>query len=160
MKIIKYSVILVFAMMLLIPLLLFNFEEGAISEIDNRNLASSPFSEEAKDNDFTDHFESYVNDRIGLRDEMVLSYTVLNDKLFGKMVHPLYVYGTDGYVFAEGLTSSDTKYTEFHTAFADTVKKIQDYCDERDIPFVFVFDPAKPAVLTEYIPKGINYDRS
>jgi len=39
------------------------------------------------------------------------------------------------------------------------VLKIQNYCTERDIPFVFVFDPAKPAVLTEYIPKGMNYDR-
>ena len=160
MKIIRYCAFICFALILLIPLLLFNFEEEAVSEIDNRNLAGSPFAPEAAENDFTDHCESYVNDRIGLRDEMVLAYTVLNDKLFSKMVHPLYVYGSDGYVFAEGLTSSDTKFTEFHAAFADMVKEIQDYCDARDIPFVFVFDPAKPAVLTEYIPKGINYDRS
>lgn len=160
MKIIRYVTIVLFALIILIPVLLFNFEEDAVSEIDNKKLVISPFSEEAKNNDFTDHFESYINSRIGLRDEMILAYTVFNDRVFNKMVHPLYTYGQDGYVFAAGLTSSDTQFTEFHEEFVDMVKEIQDYCDARDIPFVFVFDPAKPAVLSQYIPKGINYDRS
>ena len=30
------------------------------------------------------------------------------------------------------------------------MKEIQDYCDAHGIPFLFVFDPAKPAVMTEY----------
>lgn len=144
-------------MILLIPILTFNTEENAISEIDNRALAVNPFTEESSE-DFTKDVENYVNDRIGLRNEMILAYTVLNDRLFGKMVHPSYTYGKDGYVFGAGL-DVNIRYNEFHEVFADMVKKVQDYCEERDIPFLFVFNPAKPAVMTEYIAEGINYHR-
>ena len=49
------------------PVLTFNFKEGAVSEIDNRELAANPFSEEARETgDLTENTENYVNDRIGL----------------------------------------------------------------------------------------------
>ena len=35
---------------------------------------------------------------------MITAYTVLNDRLFGKMVHPIYEYGKDGYVFGSGVS--------------------------------------------------------
>lgn len=157
MKTLKRIIILAFCAVLLIPILTFNTEENAISEIDNRALAVNPFTEESSE-DFTKDVENYVNDRIGLRNEMILAYTVLNDRLFGKMVHPSYTYGKDGYVFGAGL-DVNIRYNEFHEVFADMVKKVQDYCEERDIPFLFVFNPAKPAVMTEYIAEGINYHR-
>ena len=93
-----------------------------------------------------------------LENEMILDYTILNDKLFGEMVHPSYTYGKDGYVFGAEIHMG-IHYDEYHEAFADMVKKVQDYCDERSIPFLFVFNPSKPAVMTEYIAEGINYNR-
>lgn len=133
--------------------------KDAVSAIDNRMLAAFPLDAVASGSDLTTAVENFVNDRIGLRDKMILGYTLFNDRVFGKMVHPSYVYGKDGYVFGAGL-SVDEQYGKFHEAFADMVKQIQDYCEARSIPFVFVFNPAKPAVLTEYIPAGTNYDRS
>lgn len=50
-------------------------------------------------------------------------------------------------------------YSEYHEVFADAVLKMQKYCEERDIPFLFMFNPAKPAVLTEYILAGMDYNR-
>lgn len=155
MKCIKIIFTVLFAIILLIPIAAFNFDEDAVSAIDNRQLAQNPLE---ADGDLTQNIQDYVNDRIGLRDEMILAYTLLNDRLFDKMVHPSYVYGKEGYVFGAGL-DVETQYTEFHEAFADMVKKIQDYCDERNVPFLFVFNPAKPAVMTEYVPTGINYNR-
>lgn len=157
MKILKRITILAFCIVLLIPIFTFNTEENSISEIDNRTLAENPLTIEASE-DFTTDVENYVNDRIGFRNEMILTYTVLNDKLFGKMVHPAYTYGKNGYVFGAGL-DVNIRYNEFHEVFADMVKEVQDYCEERDIPFLFVFDPAKPAIMTEYIAEGINYNR-
>lgn len=159
MKIIKIITIIFFSFIILLPGLNFNFVEDAISEIDNRKLAKNPFTTETTEDDLTDNIQNYINDRIGFRDEMILSYTVLNDTIFDKMVHPSYVYGEDGYVFGAGITTKD-EFSEYHIAFADMVKSIQDYCEDRDIPFVFVFNPAKPAVLSEYIAKGTNYNRS
>ena len=155
MKCIKIIFTVLFAIILLIPIAAFNFDEDAVSAIDNRQLAQNPLE---AGGDLTQNIQDYVNDRIGLRDEMILAYTLLNDRLFDKMVHPSYVYGKEGYVFGAGL-DVETQYTEFHEAFADMVKKVQDYCDERNVPFLFVFNPAKPAVMTEYVPTGINYNR-
>ena len=157
MKIIKIVSIFLFALCLIIPLIFFNFTPDSISEIDNRKLAENPFSAEMK-GDLTKNIENYVNDRIGLRDSMILSYTVLNDKLFGKMVHPTYTYGKDGYIFGAGKTTSDS-FSDYHIAFADMVLKLQEYCEARGVPFLFVFNPAKPAVLSDKLADGINYNR-
>lgn len=157
MKLLKRITIFVFCIVLLIPIFTFNTEKDAISEIDNRVLAENPLAVESSE-DFTTDVENYVNDRIGLRNEMILAYTVLNDKLFGKMVHPSYTYGKDGYVFGAGM-NVNVWYTEFHEAFADMVKMVQNYCDEREVPFLFIFNPAKPAIMTEYLAEGVNYQR-
>ncbi len=156
MKWIKSFTIICFCLVLIIPIVTFNTRPDVVSEIDNRKLSENPFASSSED-DLTKKIESYVNDRIGLRDQMILGYTVLNDFLFGKMVHPSYTYGKDGYVFGEGF--KNITYGEYHEVFADAVKKMQDYCEDRDIPFLMVFSPAKPAVLTEYISDGIYYDR-
>lgn len=120
MKILKRITILAFCVVLMIPIFTFNTEKDAISEIDNRVLAENPLTVENSE-DFTTDVENYVNDRIGLRNEMILAYTVLNDKLFGKMVHPSYTYGKDGYVFGAGL-GVNIRYNEFHEALESAGK--------------------------------------
>ncbi len=159
MKQIRWAVITLFAAMLLLPLAAFNREADVVSAIDNRKLAAAPFSEEAKaaDPDLTARIEDYVNDRIGFRDQMILGYTVFNDRVFGKMIHPSYCYGQDGYVFFK--MGQAAEYNEFYQSFADVVTQIDAYCRQRDVPFLLVFDPAKTAVLTDKLPKGVNYDR-
>lgn len=160
MKKLKIFFIFLYFMILLVPIFMFNFKENSISEIDNRYLANNPFgnnyvSEEGY-RDRTQEIEAYVQDRIGLRDKMILIYTVLNDKLFHKMVHPNYTYGKDGYVFFK--VDMNKKYSDFEKSFVDMVVKIQTYCDERGIPFVFVFNPAKISVFRDKLPAGINYN--
>ena len=157
MKIFKIFFIFFFIVSISISGIFFNFTPQAISEIDNRMLAENPFKNNTE-GDLTKNIENYVNDRIGFRDEMILSYTVLNDKLFNKMVHPSYTYGKDGYVFGAGLTYTGL-FSDYHIVFADMIEQQQEYCNSRGIPFLFVFNPAKPAVLTEYIPQGELYSR-
>lgn len=160
MKGVKVFTIIVFAAILIVPLALFNFKPDAVSEIDNRKLADSPFGANAdKSQSLTTRMENYVNDRIGLRDEMILGYTVVNDVVFNKMVHPSYTYGKDGYVFGAGIMTKND-FGEFHTSFADMVSQMQAYCNRRKIPFLFVLNPSKPAILTKKLPSSINYDRS
>lgn len=155
MKTLRIATILLFVAVLALPIALFNHAPNSVSVIDNRKLAEDPFSVEG---DLTKNVENYVNDRIGLRDSMISAYTILNDALFGKMVHPSYKYGEDGIVFGAGLTTQND-FGEFHIVFADMVRSVQDYCESRGIPFLFVFNPAKPAVYQDQIPEGIHYDR-
>ena len=162
MKYLKALTTVVFIIIILIPILTFNFEPHVISEIDNRFLTENPFAEgaSASADELLANCKNYISDRIGFRDEMILGYTVLNDRLFGSMLHPAYSYGEDGYIFSGHISTVADGYSEYHEAFADMVKCLQDYCAERGIPFVFVFNPAKSTVLNEHISKGINYDRS
>lgn len=155
MKKIQYFIILTFCLLILIPLVCFNTTSNSISVIDNRKLTENPFSLKG---DITSNIQKYVNDRIGFRNEMITAYTLLNDRLFGKMVHPSYTYGKDGYVFGAGITTSNN-FDDFHIIFADMIAKIQKYCNSRNVPFLFVFNPAKPAIYTDKIISGINYNR-
>ena len=156
MRVIKYAVVMLFVLMIVAPVVTMNVAPDSISKIDNRALAKIPFGEGALKGDLTKNIESYVQDRIGFRDKMILGFTMLNDKLFGKMVHPTYCYGKEDYIFFK--MGANIQYGEFHETFAEMVKKIQTYCEERDIPFLFAFDPSKTSVLTQYLPRGVNYD--
>lgn len=155
MKLLRIVTVLVFVAVITVPLFCFNTTADAVSLIDNRKLTENPFTLEG---DLTVNIQNYINDRIGLRDEAINAYTQLNDKLFKKMVHPSYDYGKEGYVFGAGITTGG-EFGDYHVAFADMVAKMQKYCQERNVPFLFVFNPAKPAVYSEYIAKGINYNR-
>ena len=157
MKSIKSIVIIVFSVIILLPLIFFNFTEDAISIIDNKKLAPSPLK--ATSGSLTDNIDSYMNDRIGLREEMIYAYTMLNDMVLNKLSHPSYIRGKNGYIFG-GEATQYRQYDQYHIDFANMVAQIQRYCEQRDVPFVFVFNPAKSAVLTEHLPTGINYDRS
>lgn len=159
MRFIKKAYIFIFALVLFVPIVLFNSQKGAVSEIDNKVLMENPFAYAYKHKDFKGlrtKLESYISERIGLRSEMILAYTIANDKLFGEMVHPTYMYGKDGYVFFKA--DKTKKYGEFEDAFVNMLCRIQNYCNERNVPFVFVFEPAKLSVLRNKLPEGYIYD--
>ncbi len=158
MKKIKIITVVLFFVLLAIPVITFNWKENVVSEIDNRNLTNNPFGDNYvidREMDLSGALEDYVQDRIGLRSEMISAYTLLYDRVFGEMVHPSYMYGKDGYVFA-GV--SYTEFGEYHIAFADMIKRVQDYCADRNVPFVFMFDPSKATVLRDKLADGINYN--
>lgn len=160
MKTLKIIVISLFSLVLLLPMILFNHKPNAVSQTDNRMLAESPFSPEVwGKGEFTENFDKYIEDRIGLREEMILAKTTLYDIFFGEFVHPMYTSGKNDYLFGSGITTASVVYNSYHERFALMVKEIQDYCDARGVPFVFVFNPAKPALYKEHLPSGINYSR-
>ena len=159
MKKLQIGMIVLFFVLLAVPMVLFNWEENVVSEIDNRQLTNNPFGPNATEGaDLTSALESYVSDRIGLRDQMILAYTQLNDTLFHKMIHPLYEYGKDDYVFFK--QKPNIQLSDYHLAFADMLAEIQDYCTQRGVPFLFVFDPEKASIYPDKLREGINYANS
>lgn len=157
MKKLKRLFILVFMLLLFLPLIFFNWKNEYISIIDNRMLKKFPSKENLVGKDITDYIQNYINDRIGGREKIINVYTILNDKLFNIMEHPTYTYGKNGYIFFK--MSRNIEYQEYHRQFAETIKKIQVYCEERGVPFYFVFNPEKKCVYSEYLPEGVNYNR-
>ncbi len=83
---------------LIIPMALLNVKPDQTSAIDNKRLTEwESFSFQ---NNFRNGFQNYLNDRIGFREEAIDAYTVLNDKLFHVLVHPLYMYGQNGNIYS------------------------------------------------------------
>lgn len=157
MKKIKKIYVIFFMILLLLPLILFNWKDDYISLIDNRPLKKFPNKENFGENDKTNYIQSYINDRIGGREKIISIYTILNDKIFNLLEHPTYTYGKEGYIFFK--MEPNIKYNEYHKKFAKTIKKIQVYCEEREVPFYFVFSPEKKYIYSEYLPEGVNYNR-
>ena len=80
---------------------------------------------------------------------------LIQDKLFGVLVHPLYTNGEEGYVFLN-LRPQLTDF-DYVNEFVDFVAKLQTYCQEREANFLFSLEPAKQTVYEQYLPKGVNY---
>lgn len=157
MKKIKIVFVISFFLILVLPMIFITRGKDITSKIDNRMLTNNPFSKGfVSSGDRTQDIDNFLTDRIGFRDKMILTYTVLNDVCFREMVHPIYMYGEDGYIF--GKAGENKVYSEFDTKFADFVKKAQTYCEERNIPFTFVFDPSKNSVMTDKLRKGYDYN--
>jgi hypothetical protein len=152
---ILYSII--FLSVIILPLCFFNSKENAVSKIDNKVLKENPLISDSVE-DFTEDFETYLSERIGFRDQMIKWYTIANDKLFGEMVHPTYMYGKDGYVFFKA--PATITYNDYHVAFADAAKEMQDFCNREGVPFLLIFEPSKIAVMSDKLPNGYCYDRS
>ena len=148
--------ITLFFLILIVPLILSERGKNVASKIDNRMLKDYPDS--LSEADFYKKFEAALNDRIGLRSQMITTYTVLNDWVFDYMVHPGYTYGKEGYVFFKygGL---DQQISEFHFDFASMVLKLQNYCVERGIKFYFMFEPEKKYVYERYFAPGVKYSK-
>lgn len=149
----KYIYLAVFLMMLLGPLVFTNTNENVVSELDNRALAEFP---EIGTKGFENEAEDYLQDRIGLRDQMVTAYQLLNDSVAGELTHPSYTYGQDGYVFFR--MHNNIPYGDYHKTFAEATLKMKDYCESRGTKFYFLFDPEKISVYSRYLPTGVNYN--
>ncbi len=148
------SFISLFLLILIIPFAFTERGKGIASKIDNRMLKEFPDSIGQKD--YFKIYETALNDRIGLRNQMITAYTVLNDKVYDYMVHPSYTYGKDGYVFFSYHSVKD-KFEEFHKDFAEMVLKLQNYCESRGIKFYFMFEPEKKYVYERYLASGVKF---
>ena len=155
MKAVKIIFVMLFLALVIVPVLCMNTEEDAVSEIDNKVLAANPFSSPAG-GDLTGSIETYLSERIGFRDKEILWYTVANDRLFGAMVHPTYAYGKEGHVFFK--PGANMVYGDYQEAFVHMLSEIQRYCNDRGIPFVFIFEPNKASVLPDKLMAGYHYD--
>ncbi|MDR1421471.1 MAG: hypothetical protein LBI64_01225 [Coriobacteriales bacterium] len=144
------------ALVIALPLARSQLDPEGRSDINNAPLPAFPSLE--NEGSLINQAYSYASDRIGFRPRSILISQALNAGLFSLLTHPLYDMGTDGQFFFrfEPYTTS----LEWLTAYADYLKQMQDYCEQRDVTFLFVMTPTKNRVMTEYIPDAINYTRT
>lgn len=142
----------IFLSIIIIPIINMNLKKDEISEIDNRKFIEASA---ILDGDITENIEKYLEDRIGFRTEMINIYTMGADILFGEMIHPSYQYGKSGYVF--GKLSKEVEDKKFQEIYSDFILGFQKYCEDRNVGFLYVVEPKKESVYTEYLPEGYNF---
>lgn len=151
--------ILAFMLILIVPFVFMNHKENQKSEIDNKVLTEFP--ELTVSSETIEQLEDYVDDRIGFREQAIALYTDACDKLFGIMIHPLFMYGKEGhiyykdkdYVAAYQRLNTDEEYLDSFTGFLSETKE---YLDSKDIKFLYYLCPDKKTIYPEYFPDNIN----
>ncbi len=151
MKKIKILFLVILCAAIVLPVTAFNFQKDCASPIDNRMLTEWDLGS----SDITGMVDSYINDRIGFRTEAISAYTELNDKIFGMMIHPTYTYDKEGYVFFQ--MGDEWVDPTFFDLFCGYLRKVQDYCEERGVPFIYCLNPSKITVYEQYLPVGFHY---
>ena len=143
-----------FFLVILIPILFMNFKRNQVSKIDNRMLLN--FEDIFSNKDIFNNIESYIDDRIGFRTEMVDIYAKVMDKAFNEITNPKYEYGKDGFIMSKAEENEFNP--EFMETYSDFIKEFQDYCNARDIKFLYSVESRKELIYPEYITEGYNYE--
>lgn len=119
MKIYKLLFIIAFSLIILLPICKIDLRNDVVSKIDNVKLP------EYNDVKNIEDMEEFISKRIGYRESIINSYISLNDKLFNRMLHPIYTYGENGYVFFK--TELEEKDDYYLNYIAQMIKNMQDY---------------------------------
>ncbi len=128
----------------------FNHEKEVESSIDNRMLTILDVIN-------AENVENYISDRIGFREEMINAYNAVNKGLFNIISGAdLMIGSNDEDIYPK--ISSIGEYNYYHEMFLDSVKRIQDYCEARNIEFYFMLEPSKTSIIKDSLPIGLNYN--
>ncbi|MCR5421620.1 MAG: hypothetical protein K6E98_11475 [Lachnospiraceae bacterium] len=144
---------------MIVPALFMNTKEMQISSIDNKLLTEWPGLDLTLSNNT--EIDLYLQDRIGFREAAIEAYTVLNDKLFHVMVHPLFMYGKEGHIFykdptyIKGYQHMNTD-EEYLSTFTEFLKVTDNYLKQKNIEFLYVLCPDKKTVYSEFFPDSIH----
>ena len=147
--------IIAFLACILIPLTMTNRTSGAVSEQENRYLASfpEPFSRSG--------FEDWIGDNIGLRSTFVSTYANIMYHVFGLSPSEKYSVGKDGWIFYTGdnnLRIADGTYPLYQDDIDSIIegqKEVSDYLKSRGCRYYLILPPSKVSIYPEKL-KG-NY---
>ena len=150
-----------FVLLLLLPLTLTNFKKNQSSELDNSYLPEIDWSASVPIRERIGQMEEYLNMRIGFREPALDLYVRLNDRLFGLMDHPIYMYGKEGYVFqATDNYLADYQHLnldpEWTEHFVGWLQQFSDMAHASGAEFWYTLIPDKKTVYSEYFPDGYN----
>ena len=142
--------------MILIPGVFTQFGKDRVSEIDNRKLVDM---ETAEGDNIFQKTDSFLEDRVGFREELITVNETVTDILFHKLVHPLYIYGREGHLFTEW-DLENFQHMEpqegYIDGFGGYLESIRDFCEDMGTQFIFFMPPNKESIYPEYYARGYN----
>lgn len=160
-KIQNSIIVFLFLLVLFVPIISINREEGKISESEQRYLATFPvvFGENGKliTQGLRSGLENWLNDNIGFRDTFVRIHSNINYKILKKSSNEKVEIGVDGWFFYtldDNLRIANGTYpltNEILINIKNKQEKIKEYYNKQGIEYVLVIAPSKVSIYPEYI---------
>lgn len=142
--------------LLFIPALTMNTEKNVVSEIDNTYLPEFEL-----DMENLGKIGTYVEKRIGGRNDMILAYELFNYQVFDILVHPMYMYGQDEWVYLNtqeyinDYLKINVDY-DYAKQFAEYQLALSEIAEESGAQYLYVLCVDKKTIYPEYFVKGLN----
>ena len=161
--------VVVFCLMIVVPALLANRQEDAVSAAEQRYLADFPSAAVIRDEGlavFRDAFVLALQDRIGLRDAFVRTADAARLYALRQSPSPLVRVGKGGWYFYTGYDNIEIGIGSFMFAdgflsqYTEKQQKVSDYYAGKGIPYFFMPTPSKASVYPEYLPGDVPVQRT
>ncbi|MDE7169206.1 MAG: hypothetical protein K2N67_03315 [Mucispirillum sp.] len=137
--------------------------KGKISAAENRKLASFPDKNPFHES-FPKQMDTYINDRIGMREPAVKAYGYIADYLPVNLTGNTAIEGENGWLFLNQESDTYCYYQRTSPFSEKSVQKILGiinanvkFCEEHGIKLVLIIPPNKSTVYPEYYPKYIKH---
>ncbi|OMD97707.1 MULTISPECIES: hypothetical protein [Paenibacillus] len=163
-KLFNVSLGVIFITMISIPLITVNRTAGQISVAENRALASFPSLKTVEgtfNTQIIKEYEAWFNDNLGFRDEFLKLNTSLQYKLFGNLTRTDTIVGKNDWLYyVTPEIIKDYQHLNLPTSqqlelWGDSFKLINEYLDEKDIPFITMINLDKKTIYPENYPSSI-----
>lgn len=163
-RVVNLIMIMVFAVAIALPLLFANTVPNQMSAAENRELANFPqlfFINHKINKDFTQNFESWFNDNLGFREQIVKVSTYLQYHVFGKLAKSDTMLGKSNWLYytTPGIISDyqnmDLPSQKDLASWGGAVAKTNEYLKKNKIPFIYTLNVDKKTVYPENYPSSI-----
>lgn len=128
---------------------------------ENRKLATRPTLTSDTYTTFADDYETYFNDNIPFRNNLVSLHNCLDYYVLKSSPSKSVIIGENGWLFYNKGQLEDYQRTNLYTeeelgAIKNAVLETQRYFDERGIEFILFIAPNKASIYGEYMPSYIK----
>ncbi|MGN0438029.1 MAG: hypothetical protein ACI4F4_05845 [Lachnospiraceae bacterium] len=158
-RVIKIVFCAVFFLVMLVPLVTVNTKSDVVSVTENRTLASMPDLRDEDGNwnkSFISQFESWFNDNVGLREQMLGINTTFQYDIFHSSPNNVVKVGKEGWLFYAGennLKIASGTYPSFDEAVLYQICQeqiqVRDKLAKQGIEYVIVLFPSKVSIYPE-----------
>ena len=163
-KIVDVIIAVELLVMVVVPLLTFNWTQGVNSVSENRTLKAFPtlFDEQGElRDDLTEQFNDWFNDNIGLRDRLIDLSSIISFNVFHKSTSEKVEIGKEGWLYycvENNLDIVKDTYPNFSESdmqiYCEQLINVQKKLESQGRKFVFVIPPSKVSIYPEYIQSG------
>ena len=159
-----YILLSVIMLIILLPLLTFNFEQGKISDTENRRLASFPKltdSEGTFNSNYLSDFSAWFEDNLGMRDSFIRLSNSIDYYLLNKSPNPGIAKGNNGWLYLNEDNNLELATGSYPNFSVDDIRRtcelqteVMEKLQAQGIEYALILPPSKPSVYPENIRGG------